>query len=256
MIEVLIVVLLGTVILSSAFQLLMGNQRMYTVSAAKSENMNALRAGTDILFNELREVSAGEGDIINIDDDSITVRAAGSFGVVCATNLGSSQLTVMSIAGTFSDSDSISYLADNDPLANSDDVFKTADVTAVSSTTCPAGDSAQLLTLSGTFGAPPDSVVEGSPVRAFTAHTYGAFTYGGEYYLGRRTGSADAVIMAGPLAETMPITFTYFDSTGTAETSAASVALIKVVIRTLSDVIDSQGRAVGDTTLVEVQIRN
>ena len=47
MVEVLIVVVLGAVILSAAFQLLMGNQRMYTVAAAKSGQMNALRAGTD-----------------------------------------------------------------------------------------------------------------------------------------------------------------------------------------------------------------
>lgn len=256
MVEVLIVVMLGAVIMGAAFQLLMGNQRMYTVAAAKSGQMNALRAGTDILFNELREVSTSQGDVIVITSDSITIRAAGAFGIVCGTDPGSSQLTIFSVAGTFTSSDSVSYLADNDPMANSDDGYRTAAVTAVSRGICPSGDSAQVLTLSASFGPPPDSIVEGAPVRAYVHRTYGAFTYAGEYYLGRRTGTDSAVIMAGPLSSSAPLSFSYYDSTGAVVTSTDSVALIKVIIRTSSNIVDSRGRLVSDTTLVEIQTRN
>jgi prepilin-type N-terminal cleavage/methylation domain-containing protein len=256
MIEILVVLMLASVILGSAFQLLINNQRMYTVGSARVDGLNAIRAAADILFGELRDLSTADNDIVAIASDSITVRAAGAFGVVCRTNYGATALTVLSVAGTFAADDSVTLMADNDPMANSDDVYVAGRVSAVANTSCANGDSAQVMRIAGvTLGAPPDSVLEGSPVREFSHYTYGIVLAAGEYFF-RRTKAGTTVILAGPLDGPTGVRFEYKDSSGSVTTNPANVALIRVVLKTASNALDRLGNPVADSVVVEVQTRN
>jgi prepilin-type N-terminal cleavage/methylation domain-containing protein len=256
MIEVLMVLMLATVVLGSAFQLLINNQRMYTVGSARVDGLNSLRAAADILFGELRDLSTADNDIVAIGSDSITVRAAGAFGVVCATNYGATALTILSVAGTFAADDSVALLADNDPMANSDDVFVSGRISAVANTTCANGDSAQVMRINGvTLGSPPDSILEGSPVREFSHYTYGIVKSGDEYFF-RRTKAGTTVILAGPLDGATGLRFEYEDSSGSSTSSVSSVALIRIVLKTASAATDRLGNPVNDSIVVEVQARN
>ena len=87
LIELLVVVVLGSLLLMATYQLLVVNNRVYAVNDARVQGQQTLRAGMDVLFGELREVSTREGDLIDMGVNSLTIRAQRSFGLICGNQL-------------------------------------------------------------------------------------------------------------------------------------------------------------------------
>lgn len=151
-VELLVVVVLGAVVLTAAVQLLITNQRIYTANAATIQNQQTTRMGVDLLFNELREVSARGGDIIDMRDDELEVRMMRKFSIVCALDLVSNpmsltvltdlplpgtlrtNLTMQAGSNTFAVADEVFVFADNDPDVDDDDVWIQATIRDVSTT--------------------------------------------------------------------------------------------------------------------------
>ena len=94
LVELLVVVVLGGLMILAIYQVLITNTRVYAANNAQVQGQQSLRAGLDVLFSELREVSAEEGDIIGMGPDSVTIRASRAFGLVCATDYASSPPSV------------------------------------------------------------------------------------------------------------------------------------------------------------------
>ena len=86
MVELLVVSVLGSLVVGAALQVLLVNQRTYTAQTEAISGQQTTRMALDVLFNELREVSAGGGDIMAMSSDSLTLRLMRKFGFVCATN--------------------------------------------------------------------------------------------------------------------------------------------------------------------------
>ena len=273
LVELLIVAVLGSLVLLATLQVLLTNTRTYRAQAATISGQQTTRMAVEVLFAELREVSASGGDILAMSQDSITVRLMRKFSIVCQTDwtgprirvirdfLLNSGDTLYIMGGTnrFQPDDSVFVFADNDENATSDDVWIPARITAVdSSVVCPQPDSAAALDLTfngqaSLFSA--DSVGIGAPVRSYEEFAFGTTTMNGDVYLARRD-TGDYIPIAGPLAPTNGLEFVYRDALGNVTTVDTLVAQIEVVVRTGSTVQNSLGQMVQDSVLVWIHTRN
>jgi prepilin-type N-terminal cleavage/methylation domain-containing protein len=260
LIELLIVVVLGAVIVGATYQILITNSRTYTVSSQEVQQQQTLRAAMDVLFGELREISAAEGDLITMGSDTIVIRSARSFGVTCGLRYSGSyvDLRVKRVGDWFEIGDSVFVFADNDSTDYNDDAWLTGTVSALDTTqTCSGSDQAQDLRIQGVNGA--DTVRSGAPVRSFEHNLYSLQTADGVGYLARKVGSSSSwQVLVGPLATNAQggMDLEYFDENGVVTATAAEVARIRVTLRTRSQAVDQQGNLVADSLITDVFVRN
>jgi prepilin-type N-terminal cleavage/methylation domain-containing protein len=259
LVELLIVAVLGGLIVVATYQVLLTNQRTYTVNNQQIHDQQTLRASMDILFGEIRELSAGGGDLELLHPHGFRARAMRAFGLVCQVNVGLTppKITVKKVGRWFEGGDSIFLFADNDTELAGDDVWLTGVTSNVDTTgqTCSGTDTAQVLSVPA-LASSTDSVRIGAPVRAYRLYTYGYLYYMGEYYLGRMEGYSTPVPMVGPIRDINGMQFTYYDEDGNVTAVPANVAQIEVTIRTQSGVRNSQGNLIEDSITGRVNLRN
>ena len=152
LVELLVVAVVGSMVMMTIYGVLASNQRANTVQSAQIRSQQIVRAGFEVLFAELREVSATGGDVFRIDPDSIRVRSMRNFGLVCGVDqtVVPPEITVRRIGDWFADGDSIVLFADGNTAIASDDVWLTGTAGTVdTSATCPGGEAAQVIDLPG-----------------------------------------------------------------------------------------------------------
>ena len=274
-VELIVVAVLGTLVVGAILQVLITNQRIYTAQAATVSGQQSTRMALEVLFNELREVSPADGDILLMTEDSVRVRLMRKFGAVCAVDLSIADpvLTIVRLSNifgmdgsnVFDAGDSVFVYADNEEDTRADDVWVPASVTAVDTAgvVCPQdGTPAADLTFLGqlalflpTLGG--DSVGIGAPVRSYERFTFGTVTAFGDTYFSRRTGSSpNRTPVAGPIASTNGVDFIYRDELGAITTTAADVRQIEVIVRTGSGVLNASGEPVRDSITAWIYTRN
>ena len=123
LVELMIVAVVGAMVVGATYQILLTSQRALTVQTAQIQGQQTVRAGLDILFSELREISRTEGDILTMGSNRIEIRAMRAFGLVCGTNLTGSPVRVQKVGRFFEDGDSVMVFADNDPDISGDDTI-------------------------------------------------------------------------------------------------------------------------------------
>jgi len=263
LVELLVVIVLATFMVLTIYQVLIANSRTYAVNNAQIQGQQMLRAGMDVLFGELREISTPGGDLLDMKDHHLVIRAQRAFGLVCTADYSVSppKLTLFRVGPAFQPNDSIFLFLDNNPNLGSDDRWVGGITTAVDSTTLCNGNPGQTLTVPfvGTLAAAasPDSVRVGAPARAFDVYTYGLFEIDGEPYLGRQLkGAAAPDPLVGPLLATNGVTFRYLDSLGAVTTADTLVSQIEVILRYRSKVRTFGNALVADSILARVYPRN
>jgi prepilin-type N-terminal cleavage/methylation domain-containing protein len=266
LVELLVVAIVGSLLVLAVYQVLITNQRTYTLQNSKVQAQQATRATMEILFSELREISAGGGDIIDFASDSLGIRAMRKVGVVCdnfPTTFGSTpQLLVRRVSDAFEVGDSVFVFADNDEYITSDDTWIEATLTATDTTVlCDATFPAQRMTFagqSGTFEA--DSVRVGAPIRSYTRYSYSLGTYNGDTFLGRTEAGGDWVPLVGPLAGAQgrpALEMTYLDGNGNVTANAADIRRIVIMVRAFTDAVDpATGNPVVDSLSTSIYMRN
>lgn len=270
LVELIVVVVLGSLVVAAALQILITNRRAYTAQNAAISGQQTTRMGIDVLFAELRELSPQGGDIVQMTADSMEVRLMRKFSYVCATDFsGQPLLTVVTEAGglttiqggtnRFTAGDSVFVYADNDEDIDSDDVWIPARITAVNATLTVCPDLVTpgiVLTFNGQgalFSA--DLVGIGAPVRSFDRYGFGTTTMNGDVYLARRD-TGDYIPMAGPLAAANGLQFVYRDSMGAVTATPTSVSQIEVTLRTGGEVLSFANAPVRDSIVVWIHTRN
>jgi len=263
LVELLVGVVLGSFLILVTYQVLTTNSRIYAVSNAQIQGRQMLRAGMDVLFGELREISSESGDLVGMQDDELTIRAQRAFGLVCAVDYTVSPptLAVFSQGPDFEAGDSVFVFHDNEPESALDDEWFVGVATAVNATTTCGSSPGQTLTVpmvgATAAATPPDSVRNGAPVRGFDIFTYGQYEIEGEPYLGRQLrGASSPDPLVGPLQESGGVAFRYLDAMGAVTTVDSLVAQIEVTLRYRSEVLDFGGELVSDSILVRVYLRN
>ncbi len=255
-IELLIVAVLGAFVVGVIYQVLLTNQRTYTMQNAKTQSQQDIRASMNVLFGELRELSMREADILAMTPNRLTIRAGRTFGLVCSVNSSGSPLRVKQMGRWFEVGDSVFVLAENDTLRVLDDTILSGVLTVVDTTdTCPGGNPAQLVTVPALVTAlAADTVHPGAPMRAYTTYVYGMFALSGQNFFARQSSSTIDPLV-GPLPEA-GVRFVYLDSLGVVTTNRAAVAQIEVTIRTVSEVRNDVGELLRDSLTTRIHLRN
>lgn len=261
LIELIIVVALGTVVVLAVHTVLITTLRAYTVVGSQVQSRQTVRAGLNVLFAELREVSASGGDVLAMGQDSVTIRSMTSFGLVCAVTLGGTpRVTVRRDGIAIAPEDSVFILADNDVDKASDDVWLVDGVGTVDTlATCPSGDAAAEISLPGLGTAMTvDSVRTGAPVRSYTHSWYGLHEWEGEWYLGWRGPSGSKEPLVGPLRSRSEggLRIEYFDASGNSTTTPTDVAQFVVTLKSAWGVTTFQGTPVSDSVVSRIYPRN
>jgi hypothetical protein len=246
------------VLIAATLQVMVTNQRTYTAQNAQIQGQQSLRAAMDILTQELREVSPGGLDIVQMSPVRMRIRAPRSFGLICHdTTRNTPTFRVLKVGNWIGATDSVVVFADNTGEVASDDQWITTAVTARDTTVTCGTSPAQRLTFANASAFDTDSVSSGAEVRAFTHFVYRLFLYSdGQYYLGRRPNPGTYSPLVGPLPYPDGVQFRYFDEDGNETSTPADVAQIEITVKTTSDVTDSTGRPVRDSVTVRVHTRN
>lgn len=259
LVELLVVAVVGAMVVAATYQVLLVNQRTYTAQNAQIEGQQTVRAGLDVLFSELREVST-DGDILGFGSDSLRVRVMRRFGLVCQLNLASSTIDVVKVGQWFEVDEMVAVFAENAVNNVNDDAWLSGTIAARDTTQTCGGRPAQRLTVGAVTAAalssPPDSVRVGAPVRSHETYTYGLYTIDGEAYLARRAPSQTPQPLVGPLRPNDGLQFVYYDTLGAVATTAADIAQVQVTLRTLSQVMGPDGQLMADSISTRIYARN
>lgn len=259
--ELLVVVVLGATLLVASMQIMLTNQRAYAAQASQIRGQRSIRAAVDLLYAELREISARGGDLIEMGPSSLTVRSMRGFGMVCAVQLGATPvLTVLEVADRFAPGDSVFVFADNVGADAADDAWIAARVTGVDTTAHCGSHRAQRLEFAGQgarFTLPSgDSVSEGAPIRQFARYTYGLVEQDGAFWLGRTTADGRRTPLVGPLQPQVGLQFAYLDAEGKVTGVPTDVRQIVVDVRTPGGPVGTVGEAAADSIHALVYTRN
>ena len=254
--ELMFVVVIGALVLGAIYQMMLSSQRALTIQTAQIQGQQTVRAGIDILFSELRELSGSEGDILTMESDRIEIRAMRAFGLVCGVNVSGSPVLVRKIGSFFESGDSIMVFADNNPAIASDDTILSGVISSIDTTaTCSGADTAQSLAVPALAAAAlaTDTVRIGAPVRGFTVYSYGLDMLDGRPYLARRSVNGTDPLV-GPLSAN-GVSFIYMDSFGNVTTTPTAVSRIEVTVRSQSNVSGQRG-LIADSLSIAIFLRN
>lgn len=261
LVELLIVLVVGGLVMLAIYEVLIVNQRTYRAQSATVRGQQTLRAGMDVLFGELREISPADGDIVAMAEDELEIRAPRNLAVICEIVVGGTDPTIRARRiGRDLVEDSARVFYENDSNDTSDDVWRSAriGVVDVGSFDCPDGTPAQTLQLHGvTHGMGTDDfLVTGSPIRNFLHFRYGVGTYDGRSYLVQEDTTGTEFPLVGPLDDADPADFEYLDENGTTTTTPEDVRQVEVTLRTVSEARDGSGDPYRDSLTARIFTRN
>ena len=266
--ELMTVLVVASVLTASAITILTSQVALYTVHGAKLETQVSLRTGAGMLSWALQEASATGGDLTAIGTNSVTMRAIHAAGIICSTS--SQWLGLYDVSGQFATNDSVLTYSRQDDAWNI--------VTAADTDTTPSGLSSKTPDCfwGDTTSAPNpevaidlagsstiiDSLLVGSPIRAFHPVQFDLEEVSGRYWLVQRvSGATDPELLAGPLLSPADsgLVFSYYDVDGAVTTTPANVATVEVLLRAeslkdLSAYVRSGNLA--DTLRFRVGLRN
>jgi len=257
-IELIVAMMIGTVLIGAIYQVLLTNQRVATVQREQVLGQQTVRAGIDLLAQEIREISAAGGDLVTLNASSVGFRALRAFGVAC--NVVNSVPPVLRVANegrAFVVGDSVFVFADGNPLIAADDQWFMAAVTSVTNGLTCGTDAvnAQSLSLSAPGTQANSNLIQmGAIVRGWQGAQYSLATVGGIVYLVRQQGGETARLV-GPLRGGDGVTFRYLTENGAATNVPANVARIEITLRSLSGLTDN-GVQLVDSLTTSVNLRN
>lgn len=258
LVELLVAMVAAAFVMGAVYQVLLTTQRTYTVQREQIAGQQTVRAGSEVLLAELREMSSPEGDLISMGERQAEFRAMRSFGFVCGINASQSQIWVLVRGQEFQANQTALVHIDNDPGTGADDVWTESNIQGASTDAsgCAQSGDIQRLNVSGLASGDFSGMRIGAPIRSAETYTYGTFQVDGQWYLARRTAGGSAVPLVGPLDGETGLRFEYLDENGTATATAAQVRRIRVTLRTRSDATDRAGNPLVDSLTANAFLRN
>jgi len=246
LIEILIALVLLGIVSTALYQLLVANQRLYRAQVESVAMNESARAAVSIIPSEVREVSAGDGDIMSMTATTLAYKSMQALYVQCAApNTGSLEITLdrttfFGLRG-ISTADSILIFAEGDTTTRSDDGWLSASVTSTTvGTACPGTLPSITVGLAGVTAAMLAGAEAGAPVRTFRAaqillyqDAAGDWWMGGRLYdkAGGTWGATQPIV--GPLSGS-GLALTYTDASGATTATPSAVARVGVSVESRS----------------------
>ncbi|MGD2154063.1 MAG: hypothetical protein PVG79_12405 [Gemmatimonadales bacterium] len=258
-VELLVYMVIAMVLLVGVYQLLIGQGRLYSKQRELQDVRTTMRTAANLLAWELRQASAAEGDLYDIDIYEFTVRSVQGMGFVCAAHPSQPRYGLAFISGEFyaTSEDSVMMYALEGP-GSSDDGWVIGTVgekwsSGGGTPYCFYGDSNTVATdivlevytvdpeeveegeeVEDEDKLPLSGVVVGAPVRAFRRVNYGLYVEGDRWWLGRKVGDADSYErLTGPLSAPSDsgLVFVYYDRSGNVTADPSAVAFVDIILR-------------------------
>jgi len=275
LVELIIGLVLMTLVGTVIYQLLYGTQRVSNAQAERMMLQSSVRTGALVVPMELRELSTnagGQTDLVHIDTDSITYRAARGVGFTCAVTatqvkvLNTSVLPFNALRAISPGRDSLLLFVDSDPGKATDDLWLRLPISSVSASTCGAAAAIAVNTpdfLARLPGGLLSTVTVGGPVRTEEVMRLKSYASGGQQWLGVASLSGgDAVQpILGPITAN-GFSLAYFTGDGTATTTLSAVRMIGITLIGLTERSVARGGNTGanaflqDTLVTRVLLRN
>jgi len=241
LIELLIGVLVATVILTGVYKVQVIQTRMYGKQREVMDVHSSLRSAAALLSWEVRQSSAGGGDIYAIGANSITLRSVQGMGTLCVRD---SILPRFGIVGATA---AMAATGDDSVLvyAAGSSTWKVLRVTDVGTPAslgvgnCDwSGSTAPDIAVAVGVTVPSDTagIRVGAPVRSFRRIEYGIYqdVMDGRWWLGRKVGAATSYTkLTGPMLSQVSggLVITYHDATGALTADPTQVATIDLTLR-------------------------
>jgi prepilin-type N-terminal cleavage/methylation domain-containing protein len=232
LVELLVVVVVGTLVLGAIYQTLIAQERGSRQQRAVMEAQQGSRVALEILSAELREVSAVDGDLLEADSTRVRFRMLRGAGIVCRMDPSARNwLDVAPLRGsTFPIADSVLVFADWNPSSAADDAWIADALSSVGSPgNCPAGapfagQAPHRLNLVQQFA--PGSVQIGALVRSFHAVEFALQDGTDGAALTRSLRGETAATLLGPLRSNAErgLRFRYLDEEGATLAAPLSAA--------------------------------
>jgi prepilin-type N-terminal cleavage/methylation domain-containing protein len=278
LIELLVGMVLLGIVSAAIYRVLVNNQRIYQAQTQRVDLQQNIRAATQVLPAELRELDAFDGDILAMGPDSIRLRAMRQFGVMCTVpQLNGGAVTGKTLVlrnellftmRAFQAGDSVLVYNEGNESVRTDDGFAVGRVTGAPTTvncgTADARAGTQLTVDFVAFAAPIVNVANaiplGGPVHGFEIVTYKLYQAAdGLWYLGLRN-SGGLQPLVGPLTGSAGLRFNYYDGAGAVTAVPANVAQIEIIVRgrTAQPVPQTNGGLIipVDSVTTRVALRN
>lgn len=257
LVEMIVVVVLGTMIVLGLYRVLTAQQRAYRHQSQVAALHDALRVGTAVLAADLREAASAGGDLAALGPDTLAVRSPVGFGIVCVVDTLNRRLGLVDVQGRVTAGAGDSVL-----------VFRPAgwvvrgvlevNPTGYPALACPyaAGPALQrTLRLGGSVSGVP----VGAPLRAFHRYTYRLTQEANAWWLARADAGGPEVL-AGPFAGGAGLEFFYYDTLDAATMTASRVARVDVRLiarsRAGSAGLAGSGTPMVDTLDLSISLRN
>jgi prepilin-type N-terminal cleavage/methylation domain-containing protein len=144
LVELLVVVVIGTVVLGAVYRTVAVQEAANRQQLATATTAQNMRVALAVLTNDLREVSATGGDVLEATSTSIRFRSMRKAGIICTKDYGGSAAwaVVVAYGDTFAIADSIMLFRDGPNRTSSeDDSWAPARVSSTQTTTSCLGHS-------------------------------------------------------------------------------------------------------------------
>ncbi|MEX2582607.1 MAG: type II secretion system protein [Gemmatimonadota bacterium] len=275
LIELLVAIVLGSIVTTVLFQLIAGQGRFVEMQSAREEVQQNSRAAIELISSELRSLPGGDA-LVRASADSVTMRTARLWGVVCAVNSATSiDVVVPAVPGASLATNTGTGIVANVGTAaaplwtNAVSVTGIGGPVAVCGTSAlPAGAETRTLTVASVPENAGTAAAAGDPVYLYDQVTYRTGTSSGVpgLWIQRRVGDVGSSTnqpMAGPIQDAGGLRFEYFAGAATAPlaTPILDAAARSTVTRILVSVdavsrSDFGGDALSRADTVVVALRN
>ncbi|CAN5912746.1 hypothetical protein BH11GEM1_BH11GEM1_02220 [soil metagenome] len=295
--ELLVALVLFALVGGAIVKTLSTGQRAYDAPVQHVDMQQNMRLASSILTSELRELDASDGDIQAMDSVSVRMRSMRQTGIVCTVPvLGGAMVSQVLSAVTFAvrdtlqsiryfaPADSVMMLYEGNNAIRTDDswlvgsVFAGTDPGTGALTNCTdvAGRQGRLFKVNLYFDnttTPAQlnaagNVPVGALIRAFQSVTFKRVKVGNDWFVGFDSAGVAATSqpIVGPLADSLGLKFSFFDSLDTQLAAPYTAAVrnrvarisIALALRTASQIRRNTGSPAYDVTrtTLEVALRN
>ncbi len=259
--EVMISLALTVMVAGTIYRLLVSTQRVTRAQAQRVELQANVRAGSLVVLNELRELSAVTGgsgvqnDILVAGSTALVYRAMRGIGFLCATP----SATAIRIArSTYTGHrepqagrDSALIFIEDRAVAGEEDIWLGTKILSVASGALCPGALGPGITLTVPSDALVAGLEPGTPVRFTEVMELRLYESEGRSWLGARSVSSGEAIqpVVGPLTRGSGFRLEYLDATGTPTADRTSIKSIRIALRGTTE-----GGGAGNSAPVEEEL--
>ncbi len=216
--ETLVVVLVGALVMGSIYQMVIMQDRTTREQYARVETTQNGRTSLSVITNDLKEISAVDGDVVAAAATDITFRALRKAGLTCA-RINDSNFEVWELGAAFQPGDSLLVFSEGNVNSVADDQWLVRAVQGVGAATNCGADpygvgAARTRRLTLTTTAP--TALNGALIRSYITTRY-RITDNGEWGQLMRTDTLAEIPIIDRLALTADqgLQLRYFNGTGT-----------------------------------------